>query len=140
MRSSVEIHNIVTGETRVVWQTEHLVEAPNFSGDGRFLVINGDGLLYRLALDGGGPVRIDRVVAVLEGAAKSAEGPSGVELVRAPADGDGTIVDVAAAAGAAVAAGDSRVLVVTADRGLRARLDPGALVAGPAWLNALLGR
>lgn len=59
MRSSVEIFDVVTGETRVVWQTERLVEAPNFSRDGRFLVINGDGLLYRLPLDGGEPVRID---------------------------------------------------------------------------------
>ena len=59
MRSSVEIHNIVTGKSRVVWQTEQLVEAPNFSRDGRFLVINGDGVLYRLALDGSAPERID---------------------------------------------------------------------------------
>lgn len=59
VRSSVEIHNIVTGETRVVWQTERLVEAPNFSRDGSFLIVNGDGLLYRLPLDGGRPVKID---------------------------------------------------------------------------------
>jgi dipeptidyl aminopeptidase/acylaminoacyl peptidase len=65
MRSSVEIHNIVTGETRVVWQTERLVEAPNFSRDGRFLIINGDGLLYRLPLDGGEPVQIDTGFAIL---------------------------------------------------------------------------
>lgn len=64
MRSSVEIHDIVTGETRIVWQTEQLVEAPNFSRDGRFLIINGDGLLYRLPLDGGEPVRIDTGFAV----------------------------------------------------------------------------
>jgi len=65
MRSSVEIYNIVTRETRVVWQTERLVEAPNFSRDGRFLVINGDGLLYRLSLDGGEPVQIDTGFATL---------------------------------------------------------------------------
>lgn len=59
MRSSVEIHDIDTGETRIVWQTDDLVEAPNFSRDGRFLVINGDGLIYRLPLDGCGPERID---------------------------------------------------------------------------------
>ena len=59
MRSSVEIHDIETGETRIVWQTDRLVEAPNFSRDGRFLVINGDGRLYRLAVEGGEPVQID---------------------------------------------------------------------------------
>ena len=52
MRSSVEIYNIRTSRSRIVWQTERLVEAPNFSRDGRFLLINGDGLLYRVALDG----------------------------------------------------------------------------------------
>ncbi|MDR6759595.1 Tol biopolymer transport system component [Mycoplana sp. BE70] len=59
MRSSVEIHNIRTGLTHVVWQTEQLVEAPNFSRDGRSLLINGDGRLYRLPLDGSPPVPID---------------------------------------------------------------------------------
>lgn len=42
----------MTGETRVVWQTRQLVEAPNFSPDGAYLLLNGDGLLYRLRLDG----------------------------------------------------------------------------------------
>ncbi|QFI66558.1 TolB family protein [Sinorhizobium alkalisoli] len=60
MRSSVEIFDIATAETRVVWQTERLVEAPNWSPDGRFLVFNGDGRLYRIALDGAPePVEID---------------------------------------------------------------------------------
>jgi Tol biopolymer transport system component len=59
MRSSVEIYDITTGTSRVVWQTERLVEAPNFSRDGRFLIINGEGLLYRLPLEGGEPVPIE---------------------------------------------------------------------------------
>jgi hypothetical protein len=72
------------------------------------------------------------------------DGPDGEPLVLArvvavllaPADGDGTI----AATAAEVAADGEAVLVVTADRGLRARLPDGAVVAGPGWLNALLGR
>jgi hypothetical protein len=88
----------------------------------------------------GGPdgeaVRIERVIAVLEGAAKAATEPDGVEVVRASADGDSTIVAVAEDAQAAGA----RVVVVTADRGLRARLDREAILAAPGWLNALLGR
>ena len=51
MRSSVEIYDMATREAEVVWQTEDLVEAPNWSRDGEFLVINGDGLLYALSLD-----------------------------------------------------------------------------------------
>jgi Tol biopolymer transport system component len=50
--SSVEIYNVNTGRARVVWQTERLVEAPNFAPDGSYLLLNDDGLLYRLALDG----------------------------------------------------------------------------------------
>ncbi|WP_077961069.1 TolB family protein [Ensifer adhaerens] len=65
MRSSVEIHDIVTGETQIVWQTDRLVEAPNWSRDGSHLVINGDGRLYRLGLDGAGPVEIDTDFATL---------------------------------------------------------------------------
>jgi Tol biopolymer transport system component len=52
VRSSVEIYNVKTGQARVVWQTERLVEAPNFAPDGSYLLLNDDGLLYRLALDG----------------------------------------------------------------------------------------
>ena len=60
MRGSVEIFNIRTGEGRVVWQTDRLVEAPNFSPDGRYLLLNGDGLLYRLSLESEAePVQVD---------------------------------------------------------------------------------
>jgi hypothetical protein len=85
---------------------------------------------------GDGPVRIDEVVAVLEGAARPAAAPPGVEVVRAVRDGDTEVVAQAAAA----LSGGSLPLVVTADRGLRDRLPDGAAVAGPGWLNGLLGR
>lgn len=64
MRSSVEIFNIRSRAGRVVWQTDRLVEAPNWSPDGLSPVINGDGLLYRLPADGSAaPVRIDTGLA-----------------------------------------------------------------------------
>lgn len=64
MRSSVEIFNIRSRAGRVVWQTDRLVEAPNWSPDGLSLVINGDGLLYRLPADGSAaPVKIDTGLA-----------------------------------------------------------------------------
>ena len=78
----------------------------------------------------GVPLVVSRVIAVLEGHARDAQAPDGVEAVRATADGDST---VRALAGDLVAAGEL-VLVVTADRGLRASLPPAALVAGPRWL------
>ncbi|GAA4677335.1 TolB family protein [Frondihabitans cladoniiphilus] len=48
----VLIVDATTGATEVVFDSEEtLVEAPNWSPDGRFLVLNGDGLLWRLAVD-----------------------------------------------------------------------------------------
>ncbi len=72
------------------------------------------------------------VVAVLEGAARAAADPgvAGLEVVRAPGSGDDTVVEVAHRL---VGSGAGRVVVVTADRGLRERLPAGADAAGPRW-------
>jgi len=78
----------------------------------------------------GVPVRVARVLAVLEGRARHVQAPDGVEPVRASADGDAAVAAVAAD----LAARSELVLVVTADRGLRARLPAGTMVAGPRWL------
>jgi Tol biopolymer transport system component len=60
MRSSVEIFNIHTRQNRVVWQTPELFEAPNCSPDGQYLLLNSEGLLYRLSLSGDGALeRVD---------------------------------------------------------------------------------
>lgn len=83
-----------------------------------------------------GAVRVTRVVAVLEGRARSATDTAGLDIVRAAGSGDDRIaqlVDEIAAVG-------DLVLVVTADRGLRARLPAGAAAVGPHWLNGLVGR
>jgi 8-oxo-dGTP pyrophosphatase MutT (NUDIX family) len=84
-------------------------------------------------VDGGDLDRLlPRVVVVVEGAARAVlDGGGGwpVEVVAAPGSGDDTLVAVAADRD-----GD-QVVVVTADRGLRARLDPvGAGWVGPSWL------
>ncbi len=41
--------------TRVICTTDRRIEAPNWSPDGRWLVLNGGGRLYRIAADGSGP-------------------------------------------------------------------------------------
>ncbi len=51
MSSTLVIHDIATGEETVVLQTEWLIEAPNWSPDGRFLVVNGGGRIYRVELN-----------------------------------------------------------------------------------------
>jgi 8-oxo-dGTP diphosphatase len=72
-----------------------------------------------------------RLVVVLEGMASRAPDTAGVEVVRAPGSGDDTIVDIVCRGG--------EWLVVTADRGLRARLPPDAHPISPSalrsWLN-----
>jgi hypothetical protein len=86
--------------------------------------------------EGLGPARITEVFAVVEGAAKRAEGPQVVSVLRATKDGDREIVDQANR----LAALGKIPLVITADRGLRDRLPERTLIAGPGWLNRLLGR
>jgi hypothetical protein len=74
------------------------------------------------------------VIAVVEGRARGATAPEAVQVVRTQGSGDDALVGLAAErAGTAV-------LVVTADRGLRARLPAGTPVAGPGWLLRVLDR
>ncbi|GAA3719864.1 NUDIX domain-containing protein [Nonomuraea antimicrobica] len=76
-----------------------------------------------------------RVVAVVEGAAKSAPAVPGIQVVAATGSGDDAIVDVVRRAKPW-----ERVLVVTADRGLRERVHAlGAETVGPKWLLSQLG-
>ena len=89
-----------------------------------------------VAAPDGEHVVIEQIVAVVEGAAKAITAPAGVVVVRAPKDGDSAIVSTAQD----YVRSGARVLVVTADRGLRGRLPDGVVVAGPDWLNSLLGR
>ncbi|MVU77679.1 hypothetical protein GPX89_10550 [Nocardia sp. ET3-3] len=83
----------------------------------------------------------DSVVVVLEGAAKgAADGTEyeGVRVVLAEGSGDDTIVEVTAAE-LARTSNTGSVTVVTADRGLRSRVEPlGATTVGPTWLREQL--
>jgi hypothetical protein len=74
------------------------------------------------------------IVAVLEGAARPGvdEGEvDGVRVVHAPGSGDDTLADLATHA----AADGAAVTLVTADRGLRDRVERhGVQAVGPSWL------
>lgn len=50
MKSEVVIHHLIDGREDVIYRTDDLIEAPNWSPDGRFLVVNGGGRIYRLDL------------------------------------------------------------------------------------------
>jgi hypothetical protein len=79
----------------------------------------------------GGPLTCTGLVAVVEGVARGVAEPPGVRLVRAPGSGDDALVAEAEAM-------TGPLLVVTADRGLRARLPAGTPVTGPGWLLGVL--
>jgi 8-oxo-dGTP diphosphatase len=77
------------------------------------------------------------VVAVVEGKAREVPDPDWAQVVRAAGSGDDTVV----AETSLLARGDDDVLVVTADRGLRERVEAVSCrvrLAGPGWLLALL--
>ena len=58
-RCQVLVVDVGTGSSTVVWETDDaLLEAPNWTPDGRWLVLNSDGLLYALAVDGSTAHRI----------------------------------------------------------------------------------
>jgi hypothetical protein len=82
----------------------------------------------------GRPLACTDVVAVLEGHAREVPAPAHVRVVRAPAGGD----DALAAEAAVLDEQGEAVLVVTADRGLRARLPAAVAVTGPGWLLSRL--
>jgi ADP-ribose pyrophosphatase YjhB (NUDIX family) len=71
-----------------------------------------------------------RIVVVVEGAARAVESSPIISVIPAPGSGDDAIVE--AVRGAKLW---EKVLVVTADRGLRERVTAlGASVTGPRWL------
>lgn len=51
MRSALEIFDLTTGRSRLVLESERLIEAPNWAPDGGSLLVNGAGRLYRIPLD-----------------------------------------------------------------------------------------
>jgi TolB protein len=65
VESTLERINIGTdglppsGNRRVVYHTQSHIEAPNWTPDGRYLIYNSGGLLYRIPVEGGAPEQID---------------------------------------------------------------------------------
>ncbi len=90
-----------------------------------------------------GAVRVVAVAVVLEGRARSAALPAaatspvgGLQVLLADGSGDDAVVALEEELARAVAPQEAEVVVVTADRGLRARL--ASRCWGPGWLRDLL--
>lgn len=48
--SRLELLNVSTGERKVIYTTKDHIEAPNWSNDGKYLIYNSGGLLYKFPL------------------------------------------------------------------------------------------
>ncbi|WIY52559.1 biopolymer transporter Tol [Devosia sp. YIM 151766] len=57
-QSQLEIINLA-GERRIVFLTDEVIEAPNWSGDGKWLVFNAGGQIFKISPNGGTPEHID---------------------------------------------------------------------------------
>jgi Tol biopolymer transport system component len=57
--SELTIFDLETRRPETVLRSERLIEAPNWTSDGKALIVNGDGLLYRVDLDR--PARLARI-------------------------------------------------------------------------------
>ena len=58
MRSSLEVYDLATGRTRVVLQSDEVIEAPNWHANG-WLLVNSAGRLFRVPLDAPRLIPID---------------------------------------------------------------------------------
>ena len=58
-RSKVTIYDLSSKKTRTVHEADGVIEAPNWSRDGTFLLVNTGGHLYRLPVGGGTLAKID---------------------------------------------------------------------------------
>jgi TolB protein len=57
-RSHISIYDLKSRSTRILYTADTVFEAPNWSHDGRYLIVNSGGALYRLPLKGGPPQKI----------------------------------------------------------------------------------
>lgn len=98
----------------------------------RAVTVNGPDGVHRVVV---------RVVAVVEGAARAAPDPEWARVRRAGGSGDDEVVIAVAELAGSAMIEDGGLVVVTADRGLRARVvsaAPGTHTPGPGWLVPLL--
>jgi len=52
-RSKISIYDFATKQIRTVYTGDGIIEAPNWSRDGKYLLVNTEGDLYRLPVEGG---------------------------------------------------------------------------------------
>lgn len=57
--SHIVVYDMQTGKEREVWTGKRHFEAPNWSRDGKYLLLNSQGKLWKLPAEGGDPQQVD---------------------------------------------------------------------------------
>mgnify|MGYP003392219547 CR=1 FL=1 len=52
-KSFLQVYDIETGKTTLLKEFDKVIEAPNWSADGKFLTYNSEGRIYKYELEGG---------------------------------------------------------------------------------------
>ncbi len=60
-RSKITVYDLAARSTSTVYQADEVIEAPNWSRDGSFLLVNTGGNLYRLPVNAPGERRLEKV-------------------------------------------------------------------------------
>jgi TolB protein len=60
-RSKITVYDLAGRTTRTVYQADQVIEAPNWSRDGKFLLVNTTGNLYRLPMDGASQPQLEKI-------------------------------------------------------------------------------
>ncbi len=101
--SRLELLNVSTGERTVIYTTREHIEAPNWSRDGKYLIYNSGGLLYKFPLSSAVPEKIptgevnkinndhglsfDGKMLAISSTLKLADGRSGSAVYTVPVSG-----------------------------------------------------
>ncbi|MEI6677821.1 MAG: biopolymer transporter TolR [Mariniphaga sp.] len=101
--SRLEIMDVATGKRKVIYTTKGHIEAPNWSKDGKYLIYNSVGLIYKFPLDTKFPEKIntgavvsinndhglsfDGKILAISASAKLPDGRSGSMVYTLPVEG-----------------------------------------------------
>ena len=55
IESTLETISIHSFDRQTIYRTSHHIEAPNWSNDGKTILYNSNGLLYKISVEGGEP-------------------------------------------------------------------------------------
>lgn len=111
-RCRVHVHEVTTGDDAVIHQDERvLFEAPNWSPDGKHLLLNGDGVLWSIDVEHAAqaerrpvPVTIDRLPEINNDHVPS---PDGACMYLSASDGHIHRAGIRASAGGVIATGQA---------------------------------